>query len=278
MKTITLLFFLFVLTISVIYGQQFQRDYDFSKVDPTTIDVEKLQAYKDSIYALYKFDSIYALISYRHEKTYSPKYVSFNVGVFGQMASLKYLNRGLKESQMEEMNEAFATIPIGFSVKGKRWISDYFIHATIRNKVDNDDWRLDVSGGRIGFMVGYDVANTKRFQLYPQAGLSFQTMNLKSRNKHADDYIGHISQLAYIAGNTSMTKASLSFDYGIEADYFVSFSEGSGIILGLVYGMSYDVIPGKFKIDKERSSLNIHDDRLRSSYFGIVLKLTEKHF
>ena len=97
MKAITLLFYLFVSTISMVNGQRFQRDYDFSKVDPATVDVEKLQAYRDSIYTLYELDSIYALISYRHEKTYSPKYISFNVGFYGQMASLKYLNRGLKE-------------------------------------------------------------------------------------------------------------------------------------------------------------------------------------
>ncbi|WP_133259622.1 hypothetical protein [Pseudochryseolinea flava] len=276
MKIIITLTFLF--TSCIVFGQRHFRDYDFSKVDHTTLDRDELMAYHDSLYKASSMDSIMALIHYRDSKTYSPQYISFNIGLFAQTASLKSLNRGLVQAGLDEIGDVFATIPFGFSFKGNRWMGDYFVSPVIRNKVEDDTRRLDVNGASIGFSVGYDLLHAKRFQLYPQAGLSYDLYTVKSYNRNFKNDVTQVDQLFNVAGNTSMTRRSLNFNYGLELDYFALFDAGNGVIVGFVYGMSVEAIPGKFKIERDKASLDLNDDFLRQSYFGIVLKMATKDF
>jgi hypothetical protein len=198
--------------------------------------------------------------------------------MFGQVASLKSLNKGLRAAGLETINDQFFVVPIGLTVKTARFQVNYLWHIVCRNKSEDASRKLDVRGFSFEMGLGYDVINGKRFQLYPQAALAYQTFNLKAVNRDAPTNIGQVDQLFDQAGSTTITKRSLLLNYGIEADYFLTQEKnGDGVVLGLVYGMSTDLAGGKFKMERHRSSINIHSDRLKTSYFGVIVKFTMKN-
>jgi hypothetical protein len=81
------------------------------------------------------------------------------------------------------------------------------------------------------------------------------------------------------AGSTSLTKRGVLLNYGIEADYSVTQEKnGGGVILGFVCGMSTDLVGGKFKMEGHMSSINIQNDHLKRSYFGLIVKFAIKNY
>jgi hypothetical protein len=256
-----------------------QRTFDFTGIDLQTINTENLRRQYDSLFRKVKLDSIQQLLNYHYREEYSRDYVAYSFGLFGQRASLNGLNKSLKEAGMESMNDNFLAMPIGLHIKTGRLVMNYVGHVIFRNKVEDEARKLDARGFTFEMGLGYDVINSKRFQLYPQASLAYQTFHVKAVNREANTTISQVDQLFSQVGNTSLVKRSLLINYGVEADYFVSqFKNGSGIILGLQYGMSTTIAPGKFKMEKRTSAIDMQHDRIRTSYFGVIVKFALKNF
>jgi hypothetical protein len=281
MKTIAILFFICVSVPSI--GQPSERPprkiYDFSGVDPKTIDEKKLHRQYDSLYHGVRLDSIQQLIQYHYNNAFARDYNAFSIGLLEQTASLKSLNKGLRDAGMETISDRFLVMPIGMTIKTNRFVINYIGHFLFRNKSEDDTRKLEARGFSFEMGVGYDLINSKRFQLYPQASLAYQTFNLKAVSQNASTSINQVDQLFSQPGNTSLSKKSLMLNYGVEADYFVTQEKnGGGVILGLVYGMSTDLAGGKFKMEGDRSSINIHNDRLKTSYVGLIVKFALKSY
>jgi hypothetical protein len=167
-----------------------RRTYDFSKVDPEMIDEVNLRDQYDSLYRTLWLGSLRQRLEYRYANVYSKDYASFSIGIFGQVASLKSLNKGLREAGTEAINDQFFVLPLGLNVKTARFQVSNLWHIVSRNKSEDASRKLDIRGFWFEMGLGYDVINGKRFQLYPQVALAYEAFNLKAAKRDAPTNIG----------------------------------------------------------------------------------------
>src|SRR5689334_9901812 len=124
-RLLTTLIFAFLVVYAS--GQESGKQYNFSHLNPYEINEQKLQQSIDSIYYLYNMDSLSQLKYYAINGRYTSKYVAFFIGYTSSQASLKNLNAGLLANGFAPFSESLSHVPLGFDVKGKRWLFSYRI-------------------------------------------------------------------------------------------------------------------------------------------------------
>ena len=261
------------------FGQMHHYDrkaYDFSGVKIEKIDRAKIHRQIDSLYRTSGIDSLAQLSSYASVRQYTPRYVAFLVGYESGMASLSSLNSGLETLGLHQVSETFSGIPWGFAFRGNHLLWTYTVTPSFNKTTSNQDFKIKASSVAMEMNIGYDVINARRFQLYPQVGLSLQYLDLTVLRKASLDDIQDVNDLVFKSSSVNLSRATCMLSYGLEADYHVKYSEGgAGIIVGLRYGMTTDLVEGKFKIDRQKSAFTL-DDRMRESYFSVVVKVYGK--
>ena len=251
--------------------------HDFSQVDVDAIDTEKLQQSVDSIWNAVLSDSVIQLYGHVMKNKSRSGYVSFDIGYESSTASLAYLNSELQSAGFGEVTETFGSVPWGVSVKRNRWLFTYLLAPGIANATTTDAYNLKVEGMTMDVAAGYDVVNLKRFQVYPQLRLGLQEFEINVMRTAAPRDINGVSELVSNMAETTLEKTSLPLTYGFEADYHLLHSEGSGgIILAFKYGLTTDLVRGKWKMNGESAAF-YSSDRIRESSFTALLRIYLKN-
>lgn len=275
MKLFTLI--LIILCFNVRAQEVIHKQYDFSNLDVEKVNQERLAQSIDSIWYAVLPDSLIQLYSYVQRHKHKAGYISFDIGYESSTASLMHLNTALQSLGFGEISETFGGIPWGGSVKRSRWLFTYLFAPGIKNSTSTDAYRIAVEGISMDIAVGYDLLNLKRFQLYPQLRLGLQEFEINAFRKAAPQDITDVSALVSNLTETTIERSSLPLTYGLEADYHLVHSEGSGgIILAFKYGLTADLAAGKWKINKETSAFS-SADRIRESSFTVLLRFYAKN-
>ena len=249
------------------------RLHDFSQVDVDNVDTERLQQSIDSIWNAVLSDSVIQLYGYVMKHRSRPGYVSFDIGYESGTASLAYLNSELQSAGFGEVTETFGSVPWGISVKHNRWLFTYLLAPGIANTTSTDAYNLKVEGMTMDVAAGYDILNLKRFQFYPQLRLGLQEFEINVMRTAARRDITGVSELVSNMAETTLEKTSLPLTYGLEADYHLLHSAGSGgIILAFKYGLTTDLVRGKWKMNGDSAAF-YSSDRIRESSITVLLRV-----
>lgn len=253
------------------------QHHDFSQVAVDAIDTEKLQQSVDSIWNAVLSDSVIQLYGYVMKNKSRSGYVSFDIGYESSTASLAHLNSELQSAGFGEVTEIFGSVPWGISVKRNRWLFTYLLAPGIANGTTTDEYDLKVEGMTMDVTAGYDLLNLKRFQIYPQLRLGLQEFDINVVRTAAPRDITGVNELVSNMAETTLEKTSLPLTYGLEADYHLLHSEGSGgIILAFKYGLTTDLARGKWKMNGDSAAFS-SPDRIRESSFTALLRIYLKN-
>jgi hypothetical protein len=280
MNPLYILSLVFMTTISLAQTQPFERKvYDFSKIDPKTINKSQIDSALDSIYQTTTMDSLAQLSAYVRRHTYTPKYFAFFIGYEAGFASLGTLNKGVQLLGFPKFSETTNSIPWGIEIRGKHLLFNYGLVMGLKSSTSNSDYNIDLKTDFFGLGLGYDIVNLKRFQFYPQFALGFQYFDIEVTRKSAATDIIDVQGLVSGAGSTTASKTSFQLTYGLQADYHLVYNDESngGIILAFRYGLTTNLSEGKFKINNKNSAFTT-DDEIRKSFFSVALKFYIKNF
>lgn len=251
--------------------QRIYREYDFSKLNLKSLDERDIGVQFDSVWYASGADSLARLAAHVRQVSYRPTYSGFEFGYEMSTASLPTLNDGLAALGFEMIPENFGAVVWGFNVRSPRWLYNVTFTIGASNKSSNDDYKLKVSATNIDLGIGYDIINHPKFQLYPQAALGFQGSWIEATPRQKltpGDLGGWLSQ----GGERELNRGSLLLTYGVEADYHLVYSSGgSGIILGVRYGLTSDIIEGKWKMNGEKWDYD-SEDRMKEARWVFLMR------
>jgi hypothetical protein len=275
---ILLITLLFIFQIRALQAQDPDHQYDFSTIDPTKIDVDKLRSKMDSSFYLYttSVDSISHLVEWVRSKKNIQKYGSLDFGWGLNYSTLEHLNEGLINSGMQTFSEKLYGFHFGVTIRGKRFLFYYGLEDCRKQIVQNNNVKVEVDASSADFTFGFDVLNKPRFQFYPNVTLSFQSLELAVYSKDANSIVNDIPGLLANYTHTELEKNTIALNYGVQADYHLVYTKRrGGIIIGIRCGLTNDLGKGKWKINNEKSTFQ-SDDRFRNSYVTAIIKFYMK--
>ena len=280
----------FMLGANLLFGQNQNKQYNFSKVDLDQVDqsaleegLKAIKAYNDSINGLFQADSIYQLYL-KVNRVATKDYSSWYLGMGPSFGDLSALNRGLRANNLNEINEtAFGiTYVLSFSYQRNRFMHDFTMGFTFGTASEKDGIKIDYDIiDFFSYKFGYAVVNEKRFGVFPFVGINPQLSNLTVENNNFPDPQDTLSSfgdlIGFIANNPGKNQLYLSrFQFtgevGIQADYHVKYSKrAGGLILGLRAGQ---ILPGiDFSWRSEGTKYDeLEDIQLRDSYVYFIVK------
>jgi hypothetical protein len=245
------------------------RTYDFSKVDPSTVDKEELRKKLESVGIKSGYDSLQALTQYVY-MTDDNQFATIAIGYQLAFASLTNLKRELGPVGFNNISENMSNFYVSLDLYKNRFMLSFIATPGFRNLSSNEDLELRTKRRTIELGIGYDVVKNKHIDLFPQVTIGFQDFLLDVRQKDVD--VNSIPDLADEMVNTSMRKRNFIFTYGGELDYKIYTATRDRIILGVRYAQVVEAGDGKYRINEKSSDFRL-DDEIARSTVSFVLKL-----
>ncbi|HEX6226714.1 MAG TPA: hypothetical protein VFZ52_19980 [Chryseolinea sp.] len=270
MKNIfTLIICTIALTCNAQHYRHHQKKYDFSKVDPATIDKEELNQKVESARISSGYDSLKALEHYIHV-TDDDQFATLAIGYQHAFASFDNLRRELSPFGFNNIKDDMSNFLVSLDLYKNRFMMSYIFTPGFRNLSSNEDYELRIRRRAFEAGIGYDLIGNKHFDLFPQVSIGFQDFNLRVEQK--DLNVNSIPDLLDEMVNTSMRKRSFIFTYGAEFDYKFYTKDRGRIILGVRYAQVVEPGDGRVRVNGEKSDLKI-DDAIATSTMSFVIKM-----
>ncbi|HMG91815.1 MAG TPA: hypothetical protein VK589_17275 [Chryseolinea sp.] len=245
------------------------RTYNFSQVDPSTIDKEELRKKLETAKIKSGYDSLQALTEYVH-MTDDNQFATLAFGYQHAFGSLSNLQRELAPLGFNNINENTSNFLISLDMYKNRVMVSFIAAPGFRNLSTNEDLELRIRRSAIQTGIGYDLIKNKHIDLFPQVTIGFQDFHLDVTQK--DVNVNTIPDLVDEMVNTSMRKRTFIFTYGGEFDYKIYTATRARIILGVRYAQVVEAGDGKYRINKASSDFKL-DDTIAKSTLSFVVKM-----
>ena len=245
------------------------RTYDFSKVDPSTVDKEELRKKLEAAKRSSGVDSLQALAQYVY-MTDDNQFATLALGYQHAFASLTNLRRELAPYGFNNISENMSNFLLSFDLYKNRFMTSFILTPGFRNTATNEDLELRTKRRTIEFGLGYDLIKDRHVDLFPQVTIGFQDFYVNVRQKDVD--VNNIPDMLDEMVNTSMRKRNFIFTYGGELDYKIYTAKRARIILGVRYAQVIEAGDGKYKINGKKSDFNL-DDEIATSTLSFVIKM-----
>ncbi|MGC3947881.1 MAG: hypothetical protein QM762_25795 [Chryseolinea sp.] len=245
------------------------RKYDFSKVDPSTIDKEELKMKLEKAKVASGYDSLQALTQYVYT-TDDNQFATLAIGYQHAFASLTNLRRELAPYGFNDISENMSNVLLSLDLYKNRIMASFMLTPGFRNSSSNESLELKTKRRTIEFGVGYDLIKNRHIDLFPQVAIGFQDFLLDVRQKNVN--VNTISDLLDPMVNTSMRKRDFIFTYGGEFDYKIYTESRARIILGVRYAQVVETGAGHYRINGESSDFRL-SDQIAKSTLSLVLKM-----
>ena len=251
------------------YHHHHQKKYDFSKVDPATIDKEELNKKVENARVSSGYDSLKALEHYVHT-TDDDQFATLAIGYQHAFASFDNLRRELSPLGFNNIKEDMSNFLVSLDLYKNRFMMSYIFTPGFRNLSSNENYELRIRRRAFEAGIGYDLIGNKHIDLFPQVSIGFQDFNLRVEQKNIN--VNDISDLLDEMVNTSMRKRSFIFTYGGELDYKFYTKDRGRIILGVRYARVVEPGDGRVKVNGKKSDLKV-DDAIATSTMSVVIKM-----
>ncbi len=245
------------------------RKYDFSKIDPSTVDKDELRKKIESVKISSGYDSLQALTQYVYT-TDDNQFATIAIGYQHAFASLTNLRRELGPLGFNNINENMSNFLVSLDLYKNRFMMSYIFTPGFRNLSTNESYELRTKRRAVEMGIGYDLVKNKHIDLFPQVTIGFQDFNIDVRQKNID--VNSIPDLLNELVNTSMRKRSFIFTYGGEFDYKFYTATRGRIILGVRYAQVVEPGDGRYRINGRSSDFRL-DDEIAKSTLSFVLKM-----
>ena len=245
------------------------RTYDFSKVDPSTVDKNELRKKLESAKINSGYDSLHALTQYVYT-TDDNQFATVAIGYQHAFASLTNLQRELGPLGFNNISENMSNFFVSLDLYKNGFMASFIATPGFRNLSTNEDFELRTKRRTIEMGIGYDLVKNKHVDLFPQVTIGFQDFFVDVRQK--DVNVNTIPDLVDEMVNTSMRKRSFIFTYGGELDYKIYTPTRGRIILGVRYAQVVETGDGKYRINGESSGFRL-DDEIAKSTLSLVVKM-----
>src|SRR5688572_25717365 len=136
------------------------RTYDFSKIDPSTIDKEELRKKLESVKISSGYDSLHALTQYVY-MTDDNQFATMAIGYQHAFASLNDLQRELAPLGFNNISENMSNLVISLDLYKNRLMSSFIVTPGFRNLSTNEDLELRTKRRTIEMGIGYDLLKNK---------------------------------------------------------------------------------------------------------------------
>jgi hypothetical protein len=245
------------------------RTYDFSKVDPSTIDKDELRKKLEAVKISSGYDSLQALTQYVY-MTDDNQFATIAIGYQHAFASLTDLQRELAPLGFNNISENMSNLLISLDLYKDRFMTSFIVTPGFRNLSTNEDLELRTKRRTIEMGIGYDLVKNKHIDLFPQVTIGFQDFLIDVRQKETN--VNSIPDLTDEMVNTSMRKRSFIFTYGGEFDYKIYTPTRGRIILGVRYAQVVETGDGRYRINGNSSDFRLND-AIAKSTLSFVLKM-----
>jgi len=245
------------------------RVYDFSKIDPSTVDKKELRKKLETVKINSGYDSLEALTQYVY-MTDDNQFATIALGYQLAFASLTNLQRELGPLGFNNISENMSNFLISLDLYKNRFMMSFIATPGFRNLSTNEELELRTKRRTIETGIGYDLVKNKHIDLFPQITIGFQDFLLDVRQR--DVNVNSIPDLVDEMVNTSMRKRSFIFTYGGELDYKIYTPTRGRIILGVRYAQVIEAGEGKYRINEKNSDFRL-DDEIATSTISFVLKM-----
>ena len=243
--------------------------YNFSKVDPSTVDKEELRKKLETVKMKSGYDSLEALNQYVH-MTDDNQFATLALGYQLAFASLTNLQRELAPYGFNNISENMSNFLLSLDLYKNHVMVSFIAAPGFRNLTKNEDLELRIRRSAIEAGVGYDLIKNKHFDLFPQVTIGFQDFHLDVQQK--DVNVNTIPDLVDEMVNTSMRKRTFIFTYGGEFDYKIYTPTRGRIILGVRYAQIVEAGDGQYRINGKSSDFRLSDEIAKST-LSLVLKM-----
>ncbi len=258
-----------VLTCNAQHHHYNQKKYDFSNVDPATINKEDLRQQVENAKIRSGYDSLKALEHYVYT-TDEKKFATLALGYQHAFASFDDLRRELSPLGFNNIKEDMSNFIISLDLYKNRFMMSYIFTPGFRNLSSNEDYELRIRRRAFEAGIGYDLIRNKHFDLFPQVSIGFQDLNLRVEQK--DLNVNAIPDLLDEMVNTSMRKRAFIFTYGGEFDYKFYTKDRGRIILGVRYAQVIEPGDGRVRVNGKKSDLKLNDE-IATSTISFVIKM-----
>ncbi len=265
----TLIICAIVLTCNAQHHHHLKKKYDFSNVDPATIDKEELRQEVENARIRSGYDSLKALEHYVHT-TDEDQFATLAIGYQHAFASFDNLRRELSPLGFNNIKEDMSNFLVSLDLYKNRFMMSYIFTPGFRNLSSNENYELRIRRRAFEAGIGYDLIKNKHFDLFPQISIGFQDFNLRVEQKNQN--VNDIPDLLDEMVNTSMRKRAFIFTYGGEFDYKFYTKDRGRIILGVRYAQVVEPGDGRVRVNGKKSDLKI-DDEIASSTISFVIKM-----
>ena len=245
------------------------RKYDFSKVDPSTVDKEALKKKLETARVASGYDSLQALTHYVYT-TDENMFATLAVGYQLAFASLTNLQRELAPYGFNDISENMSNVILSLDLYKNRFMASFIATPGFRNTTSNEDVELSTKRRTIELGIGYDLVKNRHIDLFPQVTVGFQDFLLNLRDR--DNNVYTVPDLLEPIVNTSMRHRSFIFTYGGEFDYKIYTETRARIILGVRYAQVLEAGAGNSRVNGEKSDVRLDDEVARSTV-SLVVKL-----
>jgi hypothetical protein len=215
------------------------RTYDFSKIDPSTIDKDELRKKLESVKISSGYDSLQALTQYVY-MTDDNQFATMAIGYQHAFASLADLQRELAPLGFNNISENMSNLVISLDLYKNRFMSSFIVTPGFRNLSTNEDLELRTKRRTIEMGIGYDLVKNKHIDLFPQVTIGFQDFLIDVRQKDTD-----VNSIPDTRGR---------------------------IILGIRYAQVVETGDGKYRINGNSSDFRL-DDVIAKSTLSFVMKM-----
>jgi len=261
-----------VLALSCLSQHHFphaRTNYNFSKIDPATVDKEELRKKLESVRITSGFDSLQALTQYVYT-TDENKFATIAIGYQHAFASFTDLQSELGPLGFNNISENMSNLLVSLDLYKNRFMMSFIATPGFRNLSTNEDLELRTKRRTIELGLGYDLVKNKHIDLFPQVTIGVQDFLVDVRQKDYD--INSIPDLVDEMVNTSMRKRSFIFTYGGEFDYKIYTPTRGRIILGVRYAQVIEAGDGQTRINGTNTDFKL-DDTIAKSTLSIVMKM-----
>ena len=245
------------------------RTYNFSKIDPSTVDKNELHKKLEAAKINSGYDSLQALTQYVYT-TDDNQFATVAIGYQLGFASLTNLQRELAPLGFNNISENMSNFYLALDVYKNRFMMSFIATPGFRNLSTNEDLELRTRRRTIETGIGYDLVKNKHIDLFPQVTIGFQDFLVDVRQK--DVNVNTIPDLVDEMVNTSMRKRSFIFTYGGELDYKIYTATRGRIILGVRYAHVVEAGDGQYRINGHSSDFRL-DDTIAKATLSFVMKM-----
>ncbi|MEO5979350.1 MAG: hypothetical protein ABIS36_11155 [Chryseolinea sp.] len=245
------------------------KKYDFSKVDPSTVDKEALKMNLEDAKIRSGYDSLQALTQYVYT-TDENQFATIALGYQHAFASFTNLRRELGPLGFNNFNQNMRNFLVSLDFYRNRFMMSYIFTPGFRNLTANNNYELRTKRRAIEAGIGYDLIKNRHFDLFPQVSIGFQDFYIDVDQK--DLNVNTIPDLLDEMVNTSMRKRAFIFTYGGEFDYKIYTQSRGRIILGVRYAQVIEPGNGNVRINGKKSDFKL-DDTIANSTLSFVVKM-----